>query len=72
MVVSENMSNFIAIKLNKQVACEIICSKIQKLINDYQKTNNISDSILTIKITNPLGSHIIHKPLGLPLVQNNE
>lgn len=68
MVVSENMPNFISIRLNKQISCEAICSKIQKLINDYQKNNNMKESILAINISNIQDSHLTHKPLGIPFI----
>lgn len=68
MVVSENMSNFISIRLNKQISCEAMCGKIQKLINDYQKNNDMKESILTINISHIQDSHLTHKPLGIPFV----
>ena len=41
-----------AIRLNKNLDCEYICSQVQKLIIDYQKSNNhdIADSVLSIDI----------------------
>lgn len=41
-----------AIRLNKNLDCEYICNQIQKLIIDYQKSNNhnIADSVLSIDI----------------------
>jgi hypothetical protein len=66
MVVSENLDNFIAINLESNISCEIICRKIQGLVNKYQKSGKVKDSILYISIKTPTDSHIIHKPLGIP------
>jgi uncharacterized protein YihD (DUF1040 family) len=41
----------IAITLNKNISCENICEKIQKLVNEYGKnSSNLEDSILVIEI----------------------
>lgn len=40
----------IAIKLDQQIECGLLCNKIQKMINEYIKTNSPQDKILLIKI----------------------
>lgn len=41
----------IGIRLDKQLSCEYICGLIQKLINDHQKNNDLTQSVITINIT---------------------
>jgi hypothetical protein len=40
----------ISIKLDQQIECALLCNKIQKMINEYIKTNSPQDKILLIKI----------------------
>lgn len=40
----------VSIKLQPNISCEYICQTIQKAIIKYQKTNDISDSLLVINI----------------------
>ncbi len=44
------------IKLQPNISCELICSKLQWAISNYQKTNNnnLEDSILVIDIKTPI------------------
>lgn len=43
--------NKIAITLNKEISCEIICNKIQGLVNNLQKQGqNLSGAVLIIDI----------------------
>jgi len=41
----------VGIKLGPSVKCEDICHQIQKLVNNYQQSNSLEDSILVIKIS---------------------
>lgn len=40
----------VSIKLQQNLSCEYICQTIQKALTQYQKTNDISDSLLVIDI----------------------
>jgi hypothetical protein len=46
----------IGLRLDKQLSCEYICSLIQKLISSHEKNNNLTNSVLTINITNIVDS----------------
>jgi hypothetical protein len=41
----------VGIKLGPSIKCEKICYQIQQLINNYQQSNSLEDSILVIKIS---------------------
>jgi hypothetical protein len=41
----------VGIKLGVGIKCEDICYQIQQLVNHYQKSNSLEDSILVIKIS---------------------
>lgn len=38
------------IKIQENISCEYICQTIQKALTQYQKTNDISDSLIVIDI----------------------
>lgn len=40
----------VAIKIQENLSCEQICIVLQQAIANYQKTNDISDSLLVIDI----------------------
>lgn len=40
----------VSIKIQPNMSCEYICQTLQKAIEKYSKTNDISDSLLVIDI----------------------
>ncbi len=45
--------DFISIKISNQLDCNVICQKIQSLVNDYVRSGKIIDnSYLDIRISN--------------------
>tara|TARA_B100001769_G_C21846461_1_gene459071 strand:- start:173 stop:397 length:225 start_codon:yes stop_codon:yes gene_type:complete len=50
VTVSENMDNKIAITLNQEqpLACESVCQKIEKLINNFVKQNGKIEEIVMV------------------------
>lgn len=52
----------IAIKLDQQIECGLLCNKIQKMINEYIKTNSPQDKILLIKIIEIVSDSNEHIP----------
>lgn len=52
----------ISIKLDQQIECGLLCNKIQKMINEYIKTNSPQDKILSIKIVEVVADSNEHIP----------
>lgn len=45
---------YYAINLNKDITCDYLCQKIQKLINEYKQTlDQQKDIVLTINVSVP-------------------
>lgn len=39
-----------SIKIEQNISCEYVCKTIQKIIEQYSKTNDINDSLIVIDI----------------------
>lgn len=52
----------IAISLNKNIQCDYICNQIQKVINQIQVSQDISNSVLVIDIIQITDSGDNHIP----------
>ncbi len=55
--------DFISFKINDGLDCNVICSRVQKLINDYVESGKIIDnSYIDIRISNATSFVNLDKP----------